>query len=94
LSNRKAIDLRKRADAIAKPRTPRPRPDRRVRNCCLSRQGDLHGPGCTRKATAEERHAALVAAEAALGDPEWLRLHGLDPAVVHPVRTEVAGDEP
>lgn len=48
MSNRRRIDLEQLARVLAKPRAPRPQPERRVRACCPSRQGDSHGPSCTR----------------------------------------------
>lgn len=46
MSNRRTIDLGRLAAAMAKPHTPRPQPDRRVRACCKSRQGFPHEAPC------------------------------------------------
>ena len=45
MSNAKHIDLVKLRRVLTAPRPPRQQPDRRVRACCASRQGEAHaGP--------------------------------------------------
>lgn len=72
MSNRRTIDLANLARVLAKPRTRRPQPDRRVRACCPSRQGGVHELGCTRGKGPVQLRELTEGDDADRANQEWL----------------------